>query len=222
MIKLTNCQIQTIRSLPNNLNDKLSSNNVSGLIILNKSSEFKQIIIDFQSYSMDEFYTKKNDNRIHLLEHIKNKDIRNHFTFTFEISYILNIKNSDNIFSSYSIPGIYQWIKCSLHSIYRKIFNHILFTPSEKNYVISMKKTYYYQLLKEKNQKKLKMKDLFHLLMTNYLDIYKNYNGSIFSIPDEFNNLFIIKPFDNNGLLFKYISYNVDYARAKTIDFPKI
>lgn len=30
-----------------------------GLFILTKISEFKQIIIDFQSYSMDEFYTKK-------------------------------------------------------------------------------------------------------------------------------------------------------------------
>ena len=57
MIKLTNQQIQTLRNLPNNLNDKIFSKTLCGLFILTKTSEFKQIIIDFQSYSMEEFYT---------------------------------------------------------------------------------------------------------------------------------------------------------------------
>ena len=216
MIKLTNQQIQTLRNLPNNLNDKICSKTLCGLFILTKTSEFKQIIIDFQSYSMEEFYTKKNDNRVHLLQHIRNPDMRNLSTFTFEIVNINNTKELDNIYSSYSVPGIYQLIKCTLHSIYRNVFNHMVFTPSGKNYVISMKKTYYYQLLHQKHKDKLKMKDLFHLLMTTYLDMYHKSNN-IFSIPDDFNNYFNIKQFNNNGLLYEYISYNINYAKSSIL-----
>lgn len=57
------------------------------------------------------------------------------------------------------------------------------------------------------------MKDLFHLLITNYLDIYHHSNNTIFAIPNVFNNYFNIKLINNNGLLYQYISYNINYVK---------
>ena len=86
-IKLTNNQLVTIKELPNNLNNKLSSNNISGMFLLNKVNDFKQIILDFQHYNTAEFFSSKTSDsiKIHILEHIRNADTRNNFAITFEI-----------------------------------------------------------------------------------------------------------------------------------------
>ena len=215
-IKLTNNQIQTLKNLPNNLNDNLCSNSINGLMILTKSNEFKQIIMDFQSSSLEEFFTKKNGSKISLLKHIRNENPRNNYVLTFEIANILS--NSKSKISNYSIPGINQWIKCSLHAVYRKIFNHILLTPSDKIYCISIKKTYYYHLLEYKQKKNVKMNELLHYLLKSYSDIYHKYNGSELQIPEIFHKYFNIQTFtNNNGIMLEYMSYNVDLSEAKVM-----
>ena len=47
---------------------------------------------------------------------------------------------------AFNIPSINQWLKCSIHSIYRNIANHLVITPSDDIFVISIKKTYYYNM----------------------------------------------------------------------------
>lgn len=212
-IKLTNNQIQTLKNLPNNLNDSLCCNSICGIIILTKSNEFKQIIMDFQSSSLEEFYTKKKN--IHILNHIRNPDPRNNYVFTFEIINILtNIKSSTKL-SDYNIPGLNQWIKCAMNALYRKVFTHILFTPSDKIYSISIKKTYYYEIVKYKTENKVKMKDMFHYLFKSLCNLYQSHTDSL-KIPDIFNKLFNIKQFNNNqGIMFEYIVHNTLLAEVE-------
>ena len=63
-VKITNRQINTLKNLPSNLNDSLSSQNISGLIVLDKQGQFKQTIFDFQTSSLEEFYVGKNKVRV--------------------------------------------------------------------------------------------------------------------------------------------------------------
>lgn len=74
--------------------------------------------------------------------------MRNLSTFTFEIVNINNTKELDNIYSSYSVPGIINLLNVHYIVYIEMFFNHMVFTPSGKNYVISMKKTYYIKNIK--------------------------------------------------------------------------
>lgn len=204
-IKLTNNQLVTIKELPNNLNNKLSSN-ISGIFLLNKVNDFKQIILDFQHYNTAEFFSSKTSDsiKVHILEHIRNADTRNNSAITFEIA---GKATELSIFNGYHLPGLYQFIKCSMYSIYRKVFNHILFTGTDKIYVLSLKKTHYYHLLNQKRSDKIKMKEMFHILMKMYMEIYHNSKDHEIKIPEQFSNLFNIQKFGTNGILFEYINY---------------
>ena len=46
-IKLNNIQLNTLKKLPNNLNDSLTYHNIGGILILNKANEFKIINIQY-------------------------------------------------------------------------------------------------------------------------------------------------------------------------------
>ena len=46
-IKISKRQIDTLKNLPNNLNDSINNQNISGIIVLHKNNQFKQIILDF-------------------------------------------------------------------------------------------------------------------------------------------------------------------------------
>lgn len=72
-IQFSNTQLKTLKNLPNNLNDSLTYHNIGGLLVMNKVNEFKQIIMNFQSYNMDELFTIKKDKNVHLFKHIKMK-----------------------------------------------------------------------------------------------------------------------------------------------------
>lgn len=208
-VKLTGLQINTLKNLPNNLNNTLSSSSIGGLLVLNKKCEVKQIIMDFQSSSLEEFYIGKLNKKVHLFEHIKNTDPRNNFAMTFEISNILNNRDTQSPYNCYSVPGIYQWIKCIIHSLYRNIFTHLIFTASELVYVVSIKKNFYYNLSELKIKKKYKMKNMLHYLINFMIDIYSKNDNSILIIPDEITKYFYINKFSKSGgITFEYINYN--------------
>ena len=59
-IKFTKHQLNTLQKLPTNLNTSTTSHNIGGILILSKSQEIKQIVLDFQAYHMDELFTSKN------------------------------------------------------------------------------------------------------------------------------------------------------------------
>ena len=88
-IKFSKNQLKTLKNLPNNLNDNLTYHNIGGLLVLNRANEFKQIIMDFQCYNMDELFTSKKDKKVHLFKHIQNSDSRNNNVLTFEIENML-------------------------------------------------------------------------------------------------------------------------------------
>ena len=147
-INFSQNQLKTLKNLPQNLNSLTTSHNIGGVMILNKAQEIKQIILDFQSYNIDELYTTKNDDKVHLLKHIKGADSRYNYTFTFEIENIIKKKENNSEFSCFSVPDIYQWIKCIIHSIYRDVYNHIIFSGSGKIFIIAMKKNYYERIFR--------------------------------------------------------------------------
>ena len=151
-IKLSQRQINTLKKLPSDLNDSVSNRTISGLMILSKSNEIKQIILDFQVTSLQEFYTSSNNSNVNLYKHIKDDDPKNNRVLTFEIVNNLKLDKGD----AYNIPSINQWLKCAIHSVYRNIPNHLVITPSDDVYIISIKKTYYYQIYNMKNDKKWK------------------------------------------------------------------
>ena len=122
-IKFSQHQLNTLRELPHNLNSLTTSHNIGGIMILSKSQELKQIILDFQSYHIDELYTSKKDNKVHLSNHIKAADPRTNYTLTFEIENLIKKRENKSEFSCFSVPDIFQWIKCIIHSIYRDVYN---------------------------------------------------------------------------------------------------
>ena len=69
-IKITKRQITTLKSLPSNLNDSVNNQNISGILFIDKLGQFKQIIFDFQTSSLEEFYTGRNNSKIQLYKHI--------------------------------------------------------------------------------------------------------------------------------------------------------
>jgi len=195
----------------------MTSHNVGGLLVLNKMSEVKQIIIDFQSYHMEELFVKRHDNSVHILEHIENKDPRNNFTFSFEIENALKKRPHD--FSSYFLPDIYQWIKCVIFSIYREVQNHIIFTSSGKVFTISMKKEYYNTLLRKKYIEKIKIRDMYHTLFREYIEYYKQdkkVHKAITSIPNNIRELFVINEIESDTTTFNYYSHNPLMVISKT------
>ena len=207
-IQFSETQLNTLKNLPNNLNDSLTYHNIGGLLVLSKVNEFKQIIMDFQSYNMDELFTTKKDKKVHLFKHIKNNDEKNNYVITFEIENMIKKAHDKAEFSCFSLPDIFQWIKCVIHSIYRNIHNHLIFTASGKIYIISMKKNYYGKLLRRKISEKISIKDMYHLLMKDYLDIFHNHKIKykvILNVPDEFEKYFNIYKFESNDkIMFKY------------------
>ena len=62
-----------------------------------------------------------NNSKVHLYKHIKDDDPKNNRVLTFEIVNNLNFDKGD----AFNIPSINQWLKCSIHSIYRNIANSI-------------------------------------------------------------------------------------------------
>ena len=174
-IKFSQHQLDTLRELPQNLNSLTTSHNIGGIMILNKAQEIKQIVLDFQSYHIDELYTNSNDNKVHLSNHIKGADPRSNYTLTFEIENLIKKRENKSEFSCFSVPDIFQWIKCIIHSIYREVYNHIVFTGSGKIFIISMKRNYYNKLLRIKLKDKVKIKEMYHILMKEYLDIYHDH-----------------------------------------------
>jgi len=212
-IKITEKQLRSLQSLPTSLNTSLICHNISGVMILNKAQEIKQIVLDFQAYHMDELFSTHKNNKVHLSEHIKDSDSRNNYTFTFEIENALKNSTSKEFFTSFSIPDIFQWIKCVLYSVYRNVYNHIVFTVSGNIFVISMKKKYFQSLLRNKYIEKIKIKDMYHILMRQFVDIYHNHKintkGST-NLPTELNEYFVIKKFnkDCGNISFDYINHN--------------
>ena len=89
----------------------------------------------------------------------------------------------------------------------------MVITPSDYVYAISIKKTYYYDIYHKKLEKKWKLKDTLHYLIQSYTDIYHEYNGSKFEIPDKFNTFFTITRCKNNDLLFTYKAFNEGLAK---------
>lgn len=211
-LKLNTTQLNTLKNLPNNLNDSLVYNNIGGIICFNKANEIKHIIFDFEAYNMDEFFMSSKDNKIHLLKHIKNPNPKKYYTLSFEIENILKKSSLQTEFNSFSCPDVFQWIKCSIFSIYRNIYNHLVFTHSNNIYLISMKKTYFYTLYRKKHTEKIPIKNMYHILMKEYIDIFhyhKIKNKSTFVIPDKFNEYFNIQQFDlKKNVLFQYYSHN--------------
>lgn len=212
-IKFSQHQLNTLRELPQNLNSLTTSHNIGGIMVLNKAQEIKQIILDFQSYHIDELYTSKKDNKVHLSNHIKGADPRTNYTLTFEIENLIKKRENKSEFSCFSVPDIFQWIKCIIHSIYRDVYNHIVFTGSGKTFVISMKRNYYNKLLRMKLKDKIKIKEMYHILMKEYLDIYHEHKlkyKSFLSVPIKLEELFNVKEFDKNdsNILFDYSVHN--------------
>ena len=218
-IKFSQHQLNTLRELPQNLNNLTTSHNIGGIMILNKAQEIKQIILDFQSYHIDELYTNKKDNKVHLSKHIKGADPRTNYTLTFEIENLIKKRENKSEFSCFSVPDIFQWIKCIIHSIYRGVYNHIVFTGSGKIFVISMKRNYYNKLLRMKLKDKIKIKEMYHILMKEYLDIYHEHKlkyKSFLSVPTKLEELFNVKEFDknDNNILFDYSVHNPELIKV--------
>jgi len=212
-IKITENQLRTLQSLPTSLNTSLICHNISGVMILNKAQEIKQIVLDFQAYHMDELFSTHKNNKVHLSEHIKESDSKSNYTFTFEIENALKNSSSKGIFPCFSIPDIFQWIKCVLYSVYRNVYNHIVFTASGNIFIIAMKKKYFESLLRKKYIEKIKIKDMYHILMKQFIDIYHNHKintKGLIKLPTELNEYFIIKNFEKNSgnILFDYIKHN--------------
>tara|TARA_B100001173_G_C15856795_1_gene491212 strand:- start:119 stop:790 length:672 start_codon:yes stop_codon:yes gene_type:complete len=212
-IKFSQHQLDTLRELPQNLNSLTTSHNIGGIMILNKSQEIKQIILDFQSYHIDELYTSKKDNKVHLSNHIKGADPRTNYTLTFEIENLIKKRENKSEFSCFSVPDIFQWIKCIIHSIYRDVYNHIVFTGSGKLFIISMKRNYYNKILRMKLKDKIKIKEMYHMIMKEYLDIYHEHKikyKSFLSVPAKLEELFNVKEFNKNdsNILFDYSVHN--------------
>jgi len=217
-IKLNNIQLNTLKKLPNNLNDSLTYHNIGGILILNKANEFKQIIMDFQCYNMDELFTTKKDKKVHLFKHIKNNDEKNNYVITFEIENILKKSLDKTDYNCYSLPDIFQWIKCVIHSIYRNIYNHLIITSSGKIFVISMKKHYFSSLLRKKYEEKLLIKNMYHLLMKDFLDIFHEHkmkNKFVLDIPQKLQHYFHIQKFDiDNDIMINYIIHHPLLVKA--------
>ena len=212
-IKFSQHQLNTLRELPQNLNSLTTSHNIGGIMILNKAQEIKQIILDFQSYHIDELYTSKKDNKVHLSNHIKGADPRTNYTLTFEIENLIKKRENKSEFSCFSVPDIFQWIKCIIHSIYRDVYNHIVFTGSGKLFIISMKRNYYNKILRMKLKDKIKIKEMYHMIMKEYLDIYHEHKikyKSFLSVPAKLEELFNVKEFNKNdsNILFDYSVHN--------------
>ena len=212
-IKFSQHQLDTLRELPQNLNSLTTSHNIGGIMILNKAQEIKQIVLDFQSYHIDELYTNSNDNKVHLSNHIKGADPRSNYTLTFEIENLIKKERINQNLVVFSVPDIFQWIKCIIHSIYREVYNHIVFTGSGKIFIISMKRNYYNKLLRIKLKDKVKIKEMYHILMKEYLDIYHDHKikyKSFLSVPAKLEELFNIKEFNKNdsNVLFDYSVHN--------------
>ena len=220
-IKFTQHQLRTLQKLPVNLNASMTSHNIGGVLVLNKVQEIKQIILDFQAYHIDELYTSRKDKKVHLSEHIKAVDTKNNYTLTFEIENILKKQEHKVEFSCFSIPDIFQWIKCVIHSIFRDIYNHIVFTGSGKIFVISMKRKYYDNILRKKIKEKIKLKEMYHMLMKEYIDIYhkhKTTHKSLLNIPEELNKYFNIAEFkkDEENILFDCQVHNPILIKVNT------
>lgn len=217
-IKLNNIQLNTLKKLPNNLNDSLTYHNIGGILILNKANEFKQIIMDFQCYNMDELFTTKKDKKVHLFKHIKNNDEKNNYVITFEIENILKKSLDKTDYNCYSLPDIFQWIKCVIHSIYRNIYNHLIITSSGKIFVISMKKHYFSSLLRKKCEEKLLIKNMYHLLMKDFLDIFHEHkmkNKFVLDVPQKLQHYFHIQKFDiDNDIMINYIIHHPLLVKA--------
>ena len=111
----------------------MTNKNIGGVIIINKKNELKQIIMDFESSSLEEFYTQKT--KVSLFKHIKNEDPINNLVLTYEITNFLNNREE---FNTYYTPSLFEFIKCVIHSIYRNIFFHIVITSSGNIFVLSI------------------------------------------------------------------------------------
>jgi len=77
-----------------------------------------------------------------------------------------------------------------------------------------MKRDYYDKILREKLKNKIKIKELYNILMKEFLDIYNNHKlkyKSFLNIPKKIYNYFIIKEFnknEDNNISFDYIIHN--------------
>ena len=71
-----------------------------------------------------------------------------------------------------------------------------------------MKKNYYSNLLRRKISEKISIKEMYHLLMKDYLDIFHNHKMKykvILNIPEKFQKYFIIYKFEcEEKIMFKY------------------
>lgn len=211
-IKISKRQIETLKQLPSNLNDSVTNQNISGIILLSKSGEFKQIILDFSESSLQEFFTNSKDTKVYLKKHIRNKDPRNRRAITFEIINRLNTIKNNSLTDSINKPNIDDWIKCIIHSIFRKVFNHLIISSSDSIFVISMKKNYYYFLVQLKKRNKWKLKEMYHYLRNKYIELYSSQSKYSFEIPEIIRTEFNITECKNTDINFYYHSFNEDIA----------
>tara|TARA_B100001094_G_scaffold221002_1_gene215069 strand:- start:791 stop:1411 length:621 start_codon:yes stop_codon:yes gene_type:complete len=180
------------------------SNSCNGVIILSKTNHIKQIIIDYQNQGIQDYVIHhKNDHKLDFLKLINNKDPNYHMVISFDISNKFDKKNNFN-----SYPSIYEFIKCCVYSIYRKVFNHLYINPYGKKYIISLKKHFLFELLGMKKKDKLKMKDFISRLFSIISKIYNNNNHNNYSLSEEIYEYFNINEFDKDiNILYKF--YNI-------------
>ena len=82
-----------------------------------------------------------------------------------------------------------------------------------------MKKTYFSTLFRKKTIEKLKIKDMYHLLMKDYVNMYNNHKEkylSLLNIPEELHNYFDIKDYEKktDDIFIDYKTHNPNLIRA--------
>tara|TARA_B100001094_G_scaffold332263_1_gene403585 strand:+ start:3439 stop:4053 length:615 start_codon:yes stop_codon:yes gene_type:complete len=178
------------------------NNKCNGVLILSKTNHIKQIILDYQTLGIQDYIiSHKYDHKLDFLKLVNNKDPKLYMIISFDIDNKFDKKNNFN-----SFPSIYEFIKCCVYSIYRKVFNHLYINPYDKKYIISLKKKFLFDLINLKKTEKLKMKDFILKLFSTISKIY--YSNNNYCLSEDINKYFDISIFDKDiNIVYKY--YNI-------------
>ena len=201
-IKLTKQKIDNLINFCKYNFDSDFTNSCNGVIILSKTNHLKQIIIDYQTLGIQDYIKQhKHDHRLDFMKLINNKDPNYHMVVSFDINNKFDKNNNFN-----SFPSIFEFIKCCIYSIYRKVFNHLYINPYSKKYIISLKRKFLFELIEIKKKEKLKMNNFILRLFSMISKIYNNDNS--YSLSQDIYEYFDINEFDKDiNILYKY--YNI-------------
>jgi hypothetical protein len=203
-IKLTKQKIDNLIQFCKYNFDSDSTNHANGIIILNKTSHIKQMLVDYQIMGIQDYVIHhKNDHKLDFMKMINNKDPYYHMIISFEYDNKLHKYNNFD-----SCPSIYQFIKICVYSIYRKVFNHLYINSYGIKYIISLKKNFMFELLEIKKKNKFKMKDmvskLFSLISNKY---YQDTKTNNYLLSDKIYDYFDIAKFDKDiNIVYKYFN----------------